>query len=471
MGIGALDYKKGGESLEINGIIEDYYVYAGESVNTGDFVEFVQGVASQKIETSKVSVVDNTYAYAYACKIDEKRVFLAELCSNTPKFVGRVLTFDGTKISVGDTYTILSNISQYSEAYVNMKLLDEDKIIIAYSGYATSAVICMISGSEITVGTHLTIGAGSSSYPDIGNQLGVIDKSTVLLCWCRDRNSTSSTYGLKAVILNISGTTITANMTTNISTPNGGSLEYLSMSMMSKTKAMLFYRDVNNNSQGQSLVFTISGTKVTASSNKYTFYAGDLNNSGSLNSLPINSTQAILVYPVSGGWGVIATLSGDTISFGNAVNFRASQCNEICISYVSEKDLTRVMVAYYYGGAGGHYTQILSASGTSVGYGTAYLLPQSSSSTSNLRNFSLANIDENVVANISAYRDSAGNVVDAQLLGADGLKISNNVVTSTYETQVKRATTLPCNGLAKTVGIGGTSSGHNEQVSIYVPNI
>ena len=41
MGEAFLDYKKGRAGLDINGIIEDYYVYAGENVNAGDFVEFV----------------------------------------------------------------------------------------------------------------------------------------------------------------------------------------------------------------------------------------------------------------------------------------------------------------------------------------------------------------------------------------------------------------------------------------------
>ena len=57
MGQGAIDYigVKGG--LDINGIIESYYVYAGENISAGDFVEFVNGVAGkvnagQIIETS-----------------------------------------------------------------------------------------------------------------------------------------------------------------------------------------------------------------------------------------------------------------------------------------------------------------------------------------------------------------------------------------------------------------------------------
>ena len=57
MGQGALDYigVKGG--LDINGIIQGYYVYAGENISAGDFVEFVNGVAGkvnagQIIETS-----------------------------------------------------------------------------------------------------------------------------------------------------------------------------------------------------------------------------------------------------------------------------------------------------------------------------------------------------------------------------------------------------------------------------------
>lgn len=51
MGIGAIDYigVKGG--LDINGIIEDYYVYAGEKVEKGDFVELLTGSNGAETET------------------------------------------------------------------------------------------------------------------------------------------------------------------------------------------------------------------------------------------------------------------------------------------------------------------------------------------------------------------------------------------------------------------------------------
>ena len=39
MGLGALE--KRSENFNINGIIEDYYVYAGENISAGNFVEFV----------------------------------------------------------------------------------------------------------------------------------------------------------------------------------------------------------------------------------------------------------------------------------------------------------------------------------------------------------------------------------------------------------------------------------------------
>lgn len=56
MGQSAIDYigVKGG--LDINGVIESYYVYAGENVNAGDFVEFIEGIADKTSTTYETQV-------------------------------------------------------------------------------------------------------------------------------------------------------------------------------------------------------------------------------------------------------------------------------------------------------------------------------------------------------------------------------------------------------------------------------
>ena len=51
MGIAKLYSQSGGKGLKINGIIQDYYVYAGETVKKGDFVELLTGSNGAETET------------------------------------------------------------------------------------------------------------------------------------------------------------------------------------------------------------------------------------------------------------------------------------------------------------------------------------------------------------------------------------------------------------------------------------
>ena len=50
MGIAKL-YGQKASGTNINGIIKDYYVYAGSNVSAGDLVEYINGVAGQTTET------------------------------------------------------------------------------------------------------------------------------------------------------------------------------------------------------------------------------------------------------------------------------------------------------------------------------------------------------------------------------------------------------------------------------------
>lgn len=50
MGIAKI-YSQSSSGMKINGIIEDYYVYAGERVKKGDFVELLVGSNGEETET------------------------------------------------------------------------------------------------------------------------------------------------------------------------------------------------------------------------------------------------------------------------------------------------------------------------------------------------------------------------------------------------------------------------------------
>jgi hypothetical protein len=70
---------KGG--MSINGIIKDYYAYAGENISAGDLVEYVNGVAGKtdygESEDTQLSTETYTANVISAVVLDENRVFIA----------------------------------------------------------------------------------------------------------------------------------------------------------------------------------------------------------------------------------------------------------------------------------------------------------------------------------------------------------------------------------------------------------
>ena len=125
MGQGAIDYigVKGG--LDINGLIENYYVYAGEKVSAGDFVEFVNGVASQTTKTSEDTAINNTDSrpseVISAVELSENRVFIAHNKDTSNYYLcGVVCTIENEKIIVGtDTQLSTERYTGYQISLYN----------------------------------------------------------------------------------------------------------------------------------------------------------------------------------------------------------------------------------------------------------------------------------------------------------------------------------------------------------------
>ena len=74
-------YNQISNGIKINGIIEDYYAYAGENISAGDFVEFVNGIASKtnygESADTQLCTANYTGEVISAIALDENRVFIA----------------------------------------------------------------------------------------------------------------------------------------------------------------------------------------------------------------------------------------------------------------------------------------------------------------------------------------------------------------------------------------------------------
>ena len=108
---------KGG--MSINGIIQDYYAYAGENISAGDLVEYVNGIAretnyGESVDT-QLSSETKTGEVISAVTLDENRVFISHSYGSDYYLYGLVVTVNGNTITCGtDTQLSSTTHSGYS---------------------------------------------------------------------------------------------------------------------------------------------------------------------------------------------------------------------------------------------------------------------------------------------------------------------------------------------------------------------
>ena len=177
MGIAKLYSQSGGNGFKINGIIEDYYAYAGENISAGDFVEFINGVASQTIETSSAKEISNQKYSAYstsAVALDNNRVFIAHCIDSSNYYLyGIVCTIDGATVTAGtDTQLSAESLAGYT---ISTVLLKDGKVFIAHDygegNHYLYGMVCTINGTTITAGTDTSIYASSYGGYRISTEL------------------------------------------------------------------------------------------------------------------------------------------------------------------------------------------------------------------------------------------------------------------------------------------------------------
>ena len=465
MGIGALDYKKGGESLEINGIIQDYYVYAGENVNAGDFVEFVQGVARKEmVESSDTVIMESANAAKksiHSVLLTSNTVFIA-YNNNDGYLRGIVCTIEGASITPGTSVTIKS--SSYADTGVSIAKLSNTKVFVTYcddtQGHLNAA-ICTIDGNVITVAaTKPQISAGTYA----GDIASAVALSSTKVFVAHSYGS-SSGKKLRGVVCTISGTTITVGTDTTLSdTTYTGNV----ISVVKLTNTSVFIAHGYSSSDYlYGMVCIIDGTTITAGTDKKIIGTSDTGLR--ISAVAINSTSVFIAHSKNGYiGGIVCTIDGTTITAGTDVTLFTSAGNSLeRTPSVALLSGNRVFVScgaptadYYLQGI------VVLVDGTTITPGELTLLDATDSAGYNT---STIVMEEDKV--FIAHSKTAKYYLYANLFSADNMTIYNGMPITTYETQVRTAKSTPCNGLAKTGGIGGTSSGHNEQVSIYVPNI
>lgn len=110
--------------MDINGIIREYEVNAGATVNAGDFVEFINKFGSGEFNSASSN-------YISACKLDNNRVLVAYSdFGNSNYGTALVLKISDRIVHIGKEKIITNNIT----SYISVCTLTDSKVLVALKG-------------------------------------------------------------------------------------------------------------------------------------------------------------------------------------------------------------------------------------------------------------------------------------------------------------------------------------------------
>lgn len=463
MGIAKL-YGQSGSGGKINGIIQDYYAYAGENISAGDFVEFINGVAGQTTETSSdtfVSDVTNAGYLISATKLDDTRIFIThgggDTDTNLLYLYGVVCTINGSKITTGvDTQL---NSKMYSGArHLSSVTLEDNKVFIAHrfgSSGSLSGTICTISGTTITVGTTKELIGYSASTEGISCVKLAINKVFIA------HGYNSYLYG---VICAINGNTISTNTDIQLSTTVGTS-EYISTTGLDENRIFIAYR-YSNSYNLYAQVCTISGTTITKGTEKQltsTTYSGYV-----ISTTKIDNNRVFVAHNSSTSYylyALVCEIDETIINPGvdNMLDSQNSSAQRLATILVDADKIflvhTHTQNQFYL------CARVCRISGNTITNGARKTLINETFSASGLSAIFYNNSIFLAHSHTNAYH------LYAQLFGVDEASNipTNQIVINEYETQVRKATTPDIYGVAKTSGEGGDETGHKDIIRVYQP--
>ena len=423
--IGKINVGGSGGGLEINGIIESYVASAGGSITAGDFVTFVNdfGTGAQT-RISGVSV----YGLSAATLSSDKVFVLYRNTSN--QLAAVVCTISGTTITAGSSVQL--DISQVN--MVAAAALSSDKVCAVYGHYDGSfynmyGLVCTISGTTITAGPRNNL-----SWSQTLNRLIVTTLSSnkvfVLRSW-------PNSYELNGLVCTISGTTITAGSSNNLT-------NYLispTVTALSSDKVFITSEDGDYKRYG--LVCTISGTTITAGSSVQL-----VNNAynSSAAAVALSSDKVLVVYTIWDGSnnylaGLVCLIGGTTIAAGPSMQLASISIAGGCAAATLSSD--KVFVLFQQGTSSAIWHGLVCAiSGTTITAGSSVQLVNNSR------------------ADVSVVALNSGKVF---VLEGSTYDLRCRVV----HLLIKTVT----NGSDAILGVAKTSAAAWANVDVYIPNV
>lgn len=461
---------------KLDAIIENYYVYAGQNITAGSFVEFIEGVASQTTTTTNTTV---TYEQTLLEEKNQASTILAERINSTQVFVAyrgefgdsyggkcTVLTIANGTISKGTSTTFCSLSSNTSRCYnLDMVLLSSTKAILTYALQSSSSSSYV---QPVTIsGTTITLGETTSVSSVMGIRLAKYSSSLAYMAY-----AVSST-GLKVRSIDFDATSLSVKNTLH-SISLSDVDEILTFGYNSSSEALLC---VAHNSLAKVICYRLTGTS-TVSSTKSSSASADTDQF-TKDCRIITTNKIIFAWGTGGSTSTtgylrarVFSLSSNTLTAGTIVDFDSYKNsggirNPIIGPLYSNSSL--FLIAYTEGVANyGNRMCTVSVSGTTLTLGNIV----SDGSYGSIHH-GLVSIESDSILvwkGVTDYYDynyakyfkvSASSIVPYSYVK------TTTTTNTTKEIQVRLATKSSVDGIAKTSGTGGTSTAHNQAIDIY----
>lgn len=466
MGIGALNYQgvKGG--VKLNDVIEEFkYVYQGQTIKAGDFVEYINGVAGQtNYGTSSDTALNGTDAETgeaiSAVELDGGRVFVAH--SSSRYLYGIVCTINGATITKG-TDTQL-NTTDYSGTVISTELLPNGNVFIAYnhgSNDYLAAVVCTVSGTTITKGQNQTL--KTSSYAGYAISTELLPNGDVFIAHTYNYD-TEILYGM---VVTVSGTTISAGTDTKISS-TFGSGSIIHAKLLPNGKIFIAHSYGSSSATLYGTIVTVSGTTISIETSTKLSSTTAIKN---IQAEVLSENSVFVVYSYNSNYqpmGIVCTINGTTITSGtDTILYETLQSGRGLSTLLLPSG--KILIVHATDSPYGLSAVIVTVSGTTITLGVETLL----NSVEHAGYVTSSIFLNNGTLFIAHSHTSGKDYLYAQIFGIDETNNipTNQIIATEYEQQVTPATQPPFDGIALSSGVGGDDTAHNEQVKIARPNV
>lgn len=429
---------------DINGIVREYQVAAGENISAGDFVEFVYNYGYDEFHISPTAPLS-------ACKLsDTKALVVYGDGGNNGCEAAVVLNFDGDSVQIGKKKcfsgsncafvktialtekTAVSVVSLGNSPRIAVRLLEvteeNDIVLCSDQTFNTSTY-----GSDHAVGTNsneISLTALNSNKIIVGSEIRSGSDSTLDYIFQVNAYSVSDRKSLEVI-----------DYSTFLSGTEEESIGHVSISSLDENRALMAYRTENSDT-GYARIITLGDSNLTYGP-AYAFSSSSPDN---ITALSLSKDRVVLLYRNNVSQAEVASVL--TVDGTEVVVEETSIISDTILNWTAASLLTENKILLSYDGS----AFILTVKGSSLNVGEAVIFNDNG----------FENTSYGTYKSVLALSPNSALVVYAGAASGKyvGLSIDDNKITvneiSDIGIFVKKATSSYHNiGVAKTSGKEG----------------